>query len=68
MCRVKVSQQTDDISYGYYVLGNMIEIPVSKDKVFPILAEDFTGTAHTCEEYNTYLAKFSPTYNHLKIR
>ena len=64
--RVKVPQQTDHISCGYYVLRNMIGIYVSKDKVFPILVKDFTGDDRTCDDYNAYFAKLPPTDYHLK--
>ena len=64
--RVKVPQQTDHISCGYYVLRNMTGTSVSKEQVFPILVKDFTGGDRTCDEYNTYFAKVSPTYNNLK--
>ena len=64
--RVKVPQQTDHISCGYYVLRNMIGLSVSKEQVFQILVKDFTGGDRTCDDYNTYFAKVSPTYNHLK--
>ena len=66
MFRVKVPEQTDHISCGYYILRNMIGISVCKDKVFPILVKDFTGGDRTCDKYNAYFAKVSPTYNHLK--
>ena len=37
--KVKVPEQTDDISCFYYVLRNMIGIALSKDNVFPIMVK-----------------------------
>ena len=64
--RVKVPQQTDNISCGYYVLRNMIGIYVRKEQIFPIVVKDFTGGDRTCDEYKTCFANFPSTDYKLK--